>query len=370
MPWTVLQIVPTLGTGGAERSAIEIAEALVQAGHRALIAAEPGPWSAWARRVGAELIEMPIGAKSLRSLLALPKLRRLLTEVDLVHTRSRLPSWLTYSALRTLGPTSRPRWATTVHGLHSVNRYSAIQHQGELAIAVSETAKTYVEKHYPAARGRLQVIARGADTRVFYPGQNDHSWCDSFFKQFPALQNKPFLLLAGRGTRLKGHARALALVRDLRAAGLDINLFCAGVVESSRSDYLAELQQITREMGISDAVVFSEARTDLPAMYAQAALVLQLSSRPESFGRTVAEALLCDAKVLGFAHGGVAEQLQAAFPAGLIALDASDSELAEHAIKLLEHPPAINEAKIATLAQMQTATLKAYAELLASPRQT
>ena len=368
MTWTVLQIVPKLDTGGAERSAIEIAEALAQAGHRAWIMAQAGPWSDWARRVGAELIELPIGAKSPSSFLLLPKLRRLLGQVDLVHSRSRLPSWLTWLALRSMSPSARPRWVTTVHGLHSVGRYSAIQHSGELAIAVSQTAKDFVERNYPSARGRLQVIARGADTRVFYPGQNDASWRLAFETEFPHLAGKELLLLAGRGTRLKGHQRALTLLRDLRQSGRDVYLFCAGVVERQRSDYLSELQELARQLGVEDAVVFASSRGDLPALYAHCALVLQLSNRPESFGRTVSEALLCGAKVLGFAHGGVAEQLESAFPAGLVALNASDAQLAAHVAHLLEYDPLIESSQIATLAQMQSATLAAYQRLLDSPR--
>ena len=39
---TILQIVPELNAGGAERTAIDIAAALVRAGARALIASEGG----------------------------------------------------------------------------------------------------------------------------------------------------------------------------------------------------------------------------------------------------------------------------------------------------------------------------------------
>ena len=39
---TILQIIPRLDTGGAELSLVEIAEAVVRAGGRALALAEPG----------------------------------------------------------------------------------------------------------------------------------------------------------------------------------------------------------------------------------------------------------------------------------------------------------------------------------------
>ncbi len=366
---TVLQIVPKLDAGGAERSAIEIAEALVAAGHRAIIMAKPGRWSAWAARVGAELITLDLGRKSPLVLLSLLKLRRILLEIqpDIVHTRSRLPSWLTWLTLKSLPKSKRPQWATTVHGLHSVSRYSAIQHAGALAIAVSQTAKDYVLKHYPKVQSaQLSVIERGADTKLFYPAQNSSAWQSTFNAQFPGLKGKQLLLLAGRGTRLKGHSEALYLLANLRQRGIDAALFFAGIVEAERNNYLIEIKNLCRDLGLTDLTIFSESRTDLPALYAHTALVLQLSNRPESFGRTVAEALLCGGCVLGFDHGGVGEQLHAAFPAGLVPLG-DRAQLVERALALLQTPAqdsAVDLAKVPTLTQMQGKTLSCYQALL------
>ena len=132
-----------------------------------------------AKRVGAELIPLDLGRKSPLVLLGMFKLRRVLLAIqpNIVHTRSRLPSWLTWLTLKSLPKSKRPQWATTVHGLHSVSRYSAIQHAGTLAIAVSQTAKDYVLKHYPiVASANLTVIERGADTKIFFPAQNTRAF--------------------------------------------------------------------------------------------------------------------------------------------------------------------------------------------------
>src|SRR3569623_909096 len=48
--------------------------------------------------------------------------------------------------------------------------------------------------------------------------------------------------------------------------------------------------------------------------------VLSLSTEPEAFGRVSLEALSLGRPVLGYAHGGVGEQLAAIFPAGAVAL--------------------------------------------------
>jgi glycosyltransferase involved in cell wall biosynthesis len=364
--FTVLQIVPKLDPGGAERSAVEIAQALVAAGHRALIVAAPGRWSDWARRVGAELIPMPIGRKHPLALLNIWRLRQLFLtrRIDIVHSRSRLPSWLTWLALKLTPIAHRPRWVTTVHGLHSVGRYSAIQHAGALAIAVSATTRAHVLANYRNMTAeKLLVIPRGADTTVFYPGQNTAAWTAQFFRDFPHARGRKLLLLAGRGTRLKGHEQALDLLAELRGQGQDVVLFFAGVVEAQRLSYVDALRQKCQNLQLSEHVIFSAARDDLPALYAHATLVLQLSNRPESFGRTVAEALLCGAKVLGLEHGGVGEQLRTAFPQGLVPLH-DQAALLARALAVLDSDAQGEISQVPTLVQMQQATLQAYRTLL------
>lgn len=61
---TIFQVLPKLGQGGAERVAVEGAEAVHLSGHRALIAAEAGPLAALATRAGAELVLLPLNTKN------------------------------------------------------------------------------------------------------------------------------------------------------------------------------------------------------------------------------------------------------------------------------------------------------------------
>jgi glycosyltransferase involved in cell wall biosynthesis len=101
-------------------------------------------------------------------------------------------------------------------------------------------------------------------------------------------------------------------------------------------------------------------------LYAMSDLVLQLSAKPEAFGRTVIEALCSSRAVLGWDHGGVGELLRELFPAGAVALGDADG-LAERAKSLLTAPPpAIRLPDRYTLARMQADTLALYADLVAS----
>ena len=92
---TVVQLLPALEAGGVERATLEIAEALVRAGHRAIVVSAGGRLVAPLEARGARHVTLDIGRKSPVTLRHVPALRRLLREAgaDIVHARSRLPAW-------------------------------------------------------------------------------------------------------------------------------------------------------------------------------------------------------------------------------------------------------------------------------------
>ena len=93
---TVVQLLPALDTGGVERSTLEIAEALVRAGHRAIVVSKGGRLLPQLQALGAQHIALAIGRKTPLVLAHVPVLRRLfaISGADVVHARSRLPAWL------------------------------------------------------------------------------------------------------------------------------------------------------------------------------------------------------------------------------------------------------------------------------------
>jgi glycosyltransferase involved in cell wall biosynthesis len=366
---TVIQLVPALGTGGAERSTIEIAAALAGASHRAIVVSAGGPWEARLAATGAEHVRMDLARKTPLALRHVARLRRLFvdTGADLVHARSRLPAWLAWLALRGLA-TPRPRFVTTVHGLNSPGRWSGIMARGERVICVSETCRRHVLAHWPETpAARLAVIPRGIDPLEFPAGFKARpEWRAALDAEYPVLAGRPLLVLPARGTRLKNHADALRLLARLREAhGVDAGLLLAGVVEPSRAAYRAELEGLTRSLDVTARVAFSPPREDMRELLAGADLVLQLSSKPESFGRTVVEALAVGTPVVGYAHGGVGELLAELQPDGAVTPGHIDT-LATRAAALIgrRHVGVIPSRY--TLAAMQDATLSLYHSLLAT----
>ena len=366
---TVVQLLPALENGGAERSTLEVSRALVAAGHRSVVVSGGGRLVERLRHEGGEHVELDIGAKSLRSLTRIGNLRRVLTDIgpDIVHARSRVPAWLGWFALR--GMRLRPHFVTTVHGLNSPGRWSGIMTRGERVIVVSQTVRDYVLGHYPHVdAARLTVIPRGIDPDAFpYGYRPDDAWRERFFAEFPQLAGAPLLTLPGRGTRLKGHADAIRLIAALRERGVDARLLLLGVVEAGREAYLRELQTLAMTHGVADIVAYAPPRSDVRDVFAVSDLVLQLSNKPESFGRTVIEALSLCRPVLGYAHGGVGELLAELYPAGRVPVG-DVVKLTDRAAELIGRAPPIPPLQRYHLADMQTAVLAVYQELASTPR--
>ena len=320
---TVLQVLPALESGGVERGVLEVAERLVAAGHRSLVISGGGGMVTELTSRGSEHFEKSLGTKSPLTVRHVLWLRKLMIEqrVDVVDIHSRMPGWITWLAWKSLPAATRPALISTVHGLHSVGFYSSIMCRGEHVIVVSDTVREYVRQNYRfVPEERLHLIHRGIDGHEYPRGfQPDDVWKSEFFRQFPQTRDRTLLTLVGRLTRLKGHADLLHLLARLRDRGIAAHGLIVGGTDPRKAAYAEEMQELAASLNLSGHLTFTGHRSDLKQIYAMSSIVLSLSSTPESFGRTVAEALSIGTPVVGYNHGGVAEILAAQFPAGAVA---------------------------------------------------
>lgn len=362
---TVLQILPELEVGGVEQGTLDIAAALVSAGHRALVVSAGGRLVSTLQALGAEHLTLPIGAKRLSTLKLVRPLRDLLRQerVDVVHARSRLPAWIAHFALRGLAPAVRPRWVTTVHGPYTANRYGRIMVSGERVIAISEFIRDYLLTAWPGVDpGKVRVIPRGVDPARFPHGyQPGEAW----WREWRALgipEDRLLLTLPARLTRWKGQEDFLRMLALLRARGLPVHGLLVGGPHPRKQDYARALREMAEALGLTGWVSFLGQRSDMREVLAISRLVYSLTSEPEAFGRTTIEALSLGRPVIGYAHGGTGEILRTVYPDGLV----PTGDVAAAAAKteaLLTHSPAVPAAHPYTLQQLQARTLAVYEEL-------
>lgn len=363
---TILQLLPALESGGVERGTLEIARGLVAAGHRSLVVSGGGQLVSRLTGQGSEHISLPVGHKSVWSLRLVPRLRRLMTDekIDIVHARSRLPAWLAWLAWRGLPPDQRPGFVTTVHGLYSVGRYSRIMTKGERVIAVSESARQYILDNYPKTdAANIRVIERGIDPEVYpYGFRPGDSWISRWYQEYPFLLERQVLTLPGRITRLKGHVDFLHMLAALVEAGLPVYGLIAGGEDPRHRAYADELQRTVEKLGLDGWVTFTGHRMDLRDVLSMSNLVFSLSRKPESFGRTVCEALSLGVPVVGYDHGGVGETLARVYPRGRVPAGNVEA-LTATTRDLLERPQPVDPAAFTSVQDMVDSTLAVYREV-------
>lgn len=364
----VLQILPELNAGGVERGTLELADYLIKQGHEALVVSNGGRQVEALEKLGGRHIAMPVHRKSLASLFQVRAFRKLLEEEmpDILHIRSRVPGWIAWLAWRKMDPATRPRLVSTVHGFYSVSFYSAVMTKGERVIAVSESIREYILENYPQTPvEKISLIYRGIDPKS-YPAHYQPSveWQERWHSEYPQLAGKRVFLLPGRITRLKGHADFFDLLSGLRAQGHEVHGLVVGDTHPKKRAYLEELRALASEKGLQDAVTFTGHRSDVREIMAVSDVICALSQQPESFGRTVLEALAIGKPVLGYDCGGVGELLGVIFPEGRVK-PMDSAGLLEAASRILANQPVpiVPDAAF-TLESMCSSTLKLYENLI------
>ena len=365
-PLTILQILPELDSGGVERGTLEVGAEIVRRGHRSLVVSGGGRMVEQLEEEGSQHFAASVGKKSPLTLRQVGWLRKRIIEqdVDIVHARSRVPAWVAWLALRKIPVSQRPKFVTTVHGQYSVSQFSRIMTRGDRVIAVSGTIRDYIRTNYPHTPDeRVHTIYRGVDAAEFPHGyQPTDEWLRAFYSEWPGLVRKRLLTLPGRVTRLKGHIDFLRMLSAVRDSGVDAHGLIVGGVDRRKQRYADEIRNAVAKLGLGNDVTFTGHRSDMKEFYAVSDLVFSLSSKPESFGRTVLEALNLGTPVVGYAHGGVGEILNDVFPSGAVVVG-DCHELTDRVTKLLEERIIVPPVSQYTLAEMLERTLQLYVEV-------
>lgn len=361
----ILQVLPALNSGGVERGTLEFAAQLHQQGHDSWVMSNGGRQLPQLLAQGSHHIQLPVHKKSLFSLMAVPRVRKAILELqpDIIHVRSRLPAWLIHLALRPLAKEQRPLVVSTFHGTYSVNAYSQIMCRAEGIIAISETVRHYICHNYGLAKADIRLIHRGVDRQQFYPGANTLSWQAQFFQQYPQLATG-FILMPGRLSPWKGQAQFLQLMAKLAVCQPELKGVIVGDAEANKTRYWQQLQEQCQALGLSERVFFLGHRNDMAELYGQASLVCHLSTKAEPFGRTLTEALACNTQVVAYARGGAKESLELCFPDGMVEPDDLDA-FAKRVQQLLAQPGQIHIPASLELPFQAEQTLDLYRQLLA-----
>ncbi len=370
----VLQVLPSLVTGGVERGTVEITRAVAEAGGVALVASAGGRMVAAVERAGGRHIALPLASKNplaiWRNAERLAALIRA-EGVAIVHARSRAPAWSAWLACRRTGA----HFVTTYHGTYGEDlpfkrRYNAVMARGERVIAASRFIAGLIAARHRVDPARIRVIPRGVDPAVFDPAGVSGDRMMRLARTWRLPEDARVVLLPGRLTRWKGQAVLIeAIARLVRP---DVCCVLVGS-DQGRWRYTAGLIRQAEALGIADRLRLAGECDDMPAALMLADVVVHASIEPEAFGRVVIEAQAMGRPVIASDLGGPVETVEHGVtgwrvpPGDATALAAAIEHVlalspeARDALGVRAREAVLREY---TVAAMQAATLAVYGEVL------
>lgn len=300
---TIVQLLPELNEGGVERGTVELSRELVKQGHQSIVISAGGKLQKQIDKDGGRHITLDVCSKNPFTVIPrMRKLRKILRELnpDILHARSRVPAWLTYLANKKL----QFPFVTTVHGFNSVNPYSAIMAKGDKVICVSGSIKTYIQKHYQTADEKITVIPRGIDLVKFNSQNTDTDFMAQFIEKY-GLKDKFIVTSVGRVTQLKDLETFISAISVLKESHENVLGLIVGGVRKDKKIYFDVLKELLKKLDLEENIIFTGSQSKVAEIYKLSDVVVSSSKKPESFGRSVAEALALNTPVVATGHGGV-----------------------------------------------------------------
>lgn len=295
-----LQILPALEQGGVERGVVEMNRALTARGWDNVVVSAGGRLVEAVESAGGRHIDLDVKSKNPLTFFARARrLGRILDaeKPDVVCVHSRVPAWLFVWANRS----RRIRWISFAHGANSVSRYSAVMTRGDLTVTPSRYIADYLKNAYSVAEEKIRVIPRAVEKARFDPERLDTAFVWEKRREW-GLEGSYVVMGVGRITQLKSYD---ILIRAVALCGPGYKLVIVGEAELTRRDVEKSLRLLAEELGVSDKVVFAGNQSKIAECISLADVVVSSNvSKPEAFGRSMAEALAVGRPVVAKAFGG------------------------------------------------------------------
>lgn len=311
----VMQVCATLGHGGSERVALEIADAVRVHGWRSFIAGAPGGLTdeITTRGIGLEII--PAQGYWPQDIIGnIFRLRWLIRRhgVRLLHIHNRAPGWSALAAARAEGiPVVSTYHSGYGSRTHFKRMFNSVMVRTDKVILSSEYVNGEVVKAYGPDPGNRLSIYNGIDLERFSRGAVAAERSERLLAQWGIPADRKIILMATRFTRLKGHLIAIEAVAQLKAAGV-AGFVCVLAGGDERSEaYRAELEMRIAELGVRDLVLLPGVCTDMPAALSLADIVLSPSVTSENMPLARIEAAAMEVPVIGSRIGAAAELILA-----------------------------------------------------------
>lgn len=307
--FNLVQIVPSLDSGGVERGAVDVANFLAEKKIQNFIITSGGKMIKELDERFIHVHQLPVASKNFFSYpLIARKINQFIkaNNINIVHVRSRGPAWMVNLIAK-----NNIKTIATFHNVYGGHSYLKKMYNKGLSkmdhlVAISDYVKETIVKKYDLLPNNISVINRGVDTEYFNQPL-DVGIRNNILKTHQIDTAKKIILFPARITSWKGQLEFIDVIKKMDTQNILV-LFAGDTKNKSYTKLVRDkieqnnLKQVCKILG-------SVNQEEMRSLYQIADLSLSFPLRTEGFGRTVSESLYSKTPVLAFDYGGVKNQL-------------------------------------------------------------
>jgi len=307
--FNVVQIIPSLESGGAERGTIDVSNYLSKLKIKNNIISNGGRLLDETDRNFTNHFKLPVDSKNFITFpFIASRINKLISKnnINIAHIRSRGPAWILRFA-----NTKNIKTISTFHNVYSGTSFLKKIYNKQLAnadkvVAISNYVKNEIIKKYKIDKEKVEVINRGVDVDYYDKKLSDDN-INTFLNKNSINPNKKIILYPARLTNWKGHLEFLDVFKKIN----DDNYFLYFVGDTKNQSYFQKVQNKINYLKLTNncKIIGNLNKDDLKIMYYLSSIIVSLPIQSEGFGRIIGEALVMRKKILAFNYGGVKDQL-------------------------------------------------------------
>jgi len=307
--FNLVQIIPSLDSGGVERGTIDVANFLAEKKIQNFIITTGGKMITELDDNFTHVHQLPVASKNF---FTYPLIGRKINKfikannIDIVHVRSRGPAWMINLIAK-----NNFKTIATFHNVYGGYSYLKKMYNKGLSkmdhlVAISEYVKEMIVKKYNLPPNNISVINRGVDTEYFNQPL-DVGIRDNILKTHQIDTAKKIILFPARITSWKGQLEFIDVIKEMDTQ--NILVLFAGDTKNKSYTKLVQDKIEQNNLKFVCKILGSVNQDEMRSLYQIADLSLSFPLRAEGFGRTVTESLYSKTPVLAFDYGGVKNQL-------------------------------------------------------------
>jgi len=311
----ILQIIPNMEIGGAERTVLEITSFLKDTEFSSLVLTSGGKLIGELEKENIEVIKLKIDKKNpysiLKNFFLFIKIFRE-RKINLVHVRSRAPAWSAIFAAKKIGIPVLTTWHGHVSNSSFIKKiYNSIMLKGDAVIANSAYTAERISKIYNIDLNKIDIISRGVNVESFERSKFSNTEISNIKKMWSVDDNKIIILFPARLTRWKGHLVTIEAINLLKKEKFfDQVIFLFAGEKAGAENYIKKLNSIITKFKLQENIKLVERIENMPLAYHASDIVLSPSIEPEPFGRIPIEAQAAGKTIIASDHGAVKDTIK------------------------------------------------------------